>query len=498
MIETRTQNEIGDALQNTDILTTPFPDTTATKKQGVSLDRIDCYANISTVAWLIALLVLSILTYEAFGMLLELFRMNPWLRVLMFINHTLLVTNAVVLVWRIWLVLRQYRSAAVPKWEDLPTVTVIIPAYNEGECVFSTITSVAESHYPEEKVAIIAVDDGSRDDTWFWMQKAKEALGERVQVIRCAQNRGKRHALYEGFLLSKGKIIITIDSDSVIESEALLHMVAPFQDPLVGAVAGNVRILNRREGVIPRMLDVSFTYSFDFIRASQSAVNTVMCTPGALSAYRRDILMQVVDAWINQTFLGRKANIGEDRAMTNLILQEGYHVHFQSKAIVYTNVPTSYVKLCKMFLRWARSNIRETIVMTRFIFRKFRSTGAKGARVNLVLHWSTLTLLQILRIQTIVCLMASPFIFGIHLLLGAAIISIIPALVYALKYKSTNSLWAFPYGLFWIVGLWWITPYALLTPHKNGWLTRDLPQNTPKNFIQRFLKPLRRTKRQAA
>ncbi|NUM36712.1 MAG: glycosyltransferase family 2 protein [Candidatus Brocadiae bacterium] len=392
----------------------------------------------------------------------------------MFLNQTLLLINIVALLWRILLIKYQYQCVAIQKEEDLPEITVVVPAYNEGKGVLETIQSLVYSNYPESKLHIIAIDDGSHDDTWECLTEAQKRWGEKICILRFSENQGKRCALYHGFKRSKGDVLVTVDSDSILDQDSLRYLVSPFQNARVGAVAGNVRILNRKEGFIPRMLDVSFAYSFEFIRASQSCVNAVMCTPGALSAYRKDIVMLVLEEWLHQKFLGQKATIGEDRAMTNFILRAGYHVSFQSKATVYTKVPIKYTKLCKMFLRWARSNIRETLVMTAFAFKKFRSTPASGMRVNLLLHWTTLTFLQILRLQTILYFFISPYIFGVHLFLGAAIISLFPAIVYWLKYHNSNGFWAFPYGIFWILSLSWITPYAMLTPYKNSWMTRDL------------------------
>ena len=78
--------------------------------------------------------------------------------------------------------------------------------------------------------------------------------------------------------------------------------------------------------------------------------------------------MNVLDRWINQKFAGEIATIGEDRAMTNMILEQSYNVLFQN-ANVLTNTPTQFENLHKMFTRWARSNVRETLMMNRFIFK---------------------------------------------------------------------------------------------------------------------------------
>src|SRR5690606_6126378 len=107
-------------------------------------------------------------------------------------------------------------------------------------------------------------------------------------------------------------------------------------------------------------------------RSAQSMLGSVLCTPGALSAYRKEAVMACLPDWINQTFMGQPSDIGEDRAMTNMILKQGYHVQFQENAYVYTNIPKRYKNLYKMFIRWERSNVRENIMMSKFAFTDFR------------------------------------------------------------------------------------------------------------------------------
>src|SRR5690606_29300567 len=156
----------------------------------------------------------------------------------------------------------------------------------------------------------------SKDDTWYWMKKAKEQLGDRISIYQQPQNKGKRHALYRGFNLGKGEVFVTIDSDSIINTDTLRNLVSPFVvNEKCGAVAGNVRVLNNQKAIIPRMLNVSFVFSFEFIRSAQSQLGSVLCTPGALAAYRRNAVMACLDQWMNQTFMGQPSDIGEDRAM---------------------------------------------------------------------------------------------------------------------------------------------------------------------------------------
>src|SRR5690606_32245435 len=157
------------------------------------------------------------------------------------------------------------------------------------------------------------------------------------------KNMGKRHALYRGFNLGTGEIFVTVDSDSVVKTDTLRNLVSPFAvHKNCGAVAGNIRVLNNKKAILPKMLNVSFVLSFEFVRSAQSTLNSVLCTPGALAAYRRSAVFAVLPDWINQTFMGRPSDIGEDRAMTNMILKKGHHVLFQRNAYCYTNVPEKY------------------------------------------------------------------------------------------------------------------------------------------------------------
>lgn len=439
-------------------------------------DRTDRLARLITATALLVLVAVAMLTWHDLTAMFDGLRQRAWMRAFMLTGLALLLINGAALIWRIILV-RRYRPVASVPDAHLPTCTVIVPAYNEGRQVLHTLRSLMASDYPVGRLQIIAINDGSKDDTWHWICEGARAFPRTVIAVNGVVNRGKRHALSEGFDRATGQVIVTVDSDSEILPDTLRNLVSPFvANPRVGGVAGNVRVLNRHAGLLPRMLDVSFTYSFDFIRAAQSELNTVFCTPGALSAYRADLVHAVRHTWLNQTYFGRTATIGEDRAMTNLILRHGHHVTYQRNAVVLTEVPTGYKGLCKMFLRWARSNVRETLVLCRYAFTRFRDTPATGARINLVLHVLSMTVPQLLRIQTLFALTLGPVVFGTHLLLGTAAASLVPATVYLIHRRSFDGIWAIPYGVFWLFGLSWIAPWALLTSHQGGWLTRQLPR----------------------
>ncbi len=386
-----------------------------------------------------------------------------------------------VLGFRLWFAWKYRPYPPLPD-RELPKITVIIPAYNEGCQILNTVRSVMNSDYPAEKMQVICVDDGSGDDTWNWMQKAKSEFSQRIQLIRHPFNSGKRHALRSGFKNSKRPVYVTIDSDSEILPDTLRHLVSPFVlDRRVGAVAGNVRVLNIAEGCIPKMLEVSFTCAFDFIRSGQSVYGGVFCTPGALSAYRADVIKPHLTAWINQTFMGNRAAIGEDRALTNLVLSLGYRVIYQRKAMVKTKIPVSYQGLRKMLLRWARSNVRENLVMFSFITHRFRpmDSGSGWIRLFSATQLIRLTIGEGLKFALAAQLLLNPFSTAMLIAVGCLLSALLPSLVYQRQYGTWFGwLWAMSFSFFHIFYLSWISVWGLITANRSGWLTRE-NVNTP-------------------
>ncbi len=371
----------------------------------------------------------------------------------------------------------RYKPVASVSDDELPTCTVIVPAYNEGEQVYATLKSLAASDYPIEKLQLLGIDDGSQDDTWRWMQEAKKELGDRVSICQQPKNMGKRHALYRGFNEGTGEVFVTVDSDSIVSPDTLRNLVSPMvTNKNCGAVAGNIRVLNNERALLPKMLDVSFVLSFEFVRSAESNLNSVLCTPGALAAYRRDAVFACLPEWINQTFMGNPSDIGEDRAMTNMILKQGKHVLFQRNAYAYTNVPEKYKGLYKMFIRWGRSNVRENIAMAKYVFTDFRKGSKTGSRLLFLSQSFEIVMTYPFLAFMLIFIATHPILFLCSTLLSILVLSTFPMLFYSNKYKTSESFYAYAYSILYTFGLFWIAPYAIATAGRSGWLTRSLPQ----------------------
>jgi hyaluronan synthase len=356
--------------------------------------------------------------------------------------------------------------------QALPRVTVIIPAYNEGAMVEKAIYSVAASDYPADRMEIFCIDDGSKDDTWEYIHRAAQRFPGLIEAIRFPANRGKREALYAGFTRGRGEYFVTVDSDSVIQPDTLRQIVAPLaQNPKIGAVAGNVKAYNRHANLLTRMLWVRFVLSFDFLRATQSMYGFVFCTPGALSAYRREAIWPVLEEWRRQTFLGRACTIGEDRAFTNLVLRRGYHTFYQRSAVVFTMVPETYRGLCKMFIRWDRSNFRESFIQLKFMFTRYRQEHRLMPILDFFVRELEFPLTLMFVPLLMMAIYVNPLIF-VKFVAAMAVVSCVLCLYYVSVERDLDFVYGVLFSFYTFFLLKWIKPYAFLTLKDGRWLTR--------------------------
>lgn len=368
----------------------------------------------------------------------------------------------------LWL---RYRPFRAPEGAEWPKVSVIIPAYNEGPMVGRSIRSVAACDYPKDKLEVIVVDDGSRDDTFFHMQFLRREFPDLVKLVRFSGNRGKRSALVAGIRAATGEVILTIDSDSEIDPRTVHEMVAPFlADEKIGAVAGRVAVLNR-DSPISRMLEVQYTLAFDYGRAAQSVYRTVACCPGALSSFKKAVILPFMDEWENQRFLGRPVNHGEDQALTNIVLRQGYDTVYQRTAVVNTLVPTTYSQLSRMFLRWDRSYIVEGFSFARFMFTKYREK-------NRVLPIVTFFVSNLRFVLVAVAIMEAPKLFDTNVTtVGRSMVALALGAIFSAAYylrfeRSFRWIYGVLYAVFSLVALQWILPWALVTVRDERWGTR--------------------------
>ncbi|MEU5280746.1 glycosyltransferase [Streptomyces asoensis] len=240
---------------------------------------------------------------------------------------------------------RHYRKRNRRRFSWGPTVTrpvsVIVPAYNEKECIANTLKSLAKSTHPIE---IIIVDDGSDDNTSEISREAARALGmTNVRVIR-QENAGKPTALNNGVRSASYDIVVMMDGDTVFEPDAVHHLVQPFADPNVGAVAGNAKVGNR-DTVIGAWQHIEYVMGFNLDRRMYDLLRCMPTIPGAIGAFRRDAVLEVGGM--------SEDTLAEDTDITIAMHRAGWQVVYQEHAKAWTEAPGSLKQLWSQRYRWS-------------------------------------------------------------------------------------------------------------------------------------------------
>ena len=352
-----------------------------------------------------------------------------------------------------------------------PKLTIVIPAYNESENVKNSLISAIKAYYPKDKKQIIVINDGSVDDTLQYILEVKEKYPEHFELISFEQNKGKREAMAAGFRKATGDIFVVLDSDSVMHPPALYNLVSPFEDSKIGAATGKVRVLNKKDNLLTRMVGVRYIMAFDFYRSTRSTIKTVFCCTGVLSAYRREIILKNLDVWLNQTFLGEKCTYGDDRALTNITLREGYDTVYSRNAIAETTVPRTLAGFCKMVVRWNKSFTRESIVFAKFMFTKYREKNRVLPIFDFTLGIIMTSSLMVMVIFFIFYMLTAPLFF-FHFLAVIAVMGFVYMLFYIKVEKNSDFIYGVLYSFLHIFVMVWTIPYAILTLKNNSWLTK--------------------------
>jgi hyaluronan synthase len=249
-----------------------------------------------------------------------------------------------------------------------PRIAIVVPAFNEGNAVVRTIDACCRIAYPPEKVELVAINDGSTDDTWAQMNLAAARYPGRVTCIDLGHNQGKRAAMAAGIRATDAEILVFVDSDSMPAPWAVRKLVQGFADPKVGAICGLTYIRNANANVLTHMQAASYYVSFQLLKAAESVVNAVSCASGCFAAYRRSAVTPILENWEHQTLLGRPWSHGDDRALTNMVLRR-WKVIYDSEAEVWTEAPQRYHNFFKQQLRWQKSFVGESLVLVRHSWR---------------------------------------------------------------------------------------------------------------------------------
>jgi cellulose synthase/poly-beta-1,6-N-acetylglucosamine synthase-like glycosyltransferase/peptidoglycan/xylan/chitin deacetylase (PgdA/CDA1 family)/spore germination protein YaaH len=222
-----------------------------------------------------------------------------------------------------------------------PSVSVIVPAWNEAQVIHATIGSLLAQTYagPFE---IVVVDDGSSDDT---SGVARAAFGAHPQVaIHRKANGGKASALNHGIAHARGEIVVGLDADTVFPPATLAALVAPLRDPAVAAVAGNAKVGNR-VNLVTRWQALEYVTSQNLDRRALSLFNAITVVPGAVGAWRKSVV-ESLGGFSDDT-------LAEDQDLTIAVRRAGHVIAYADQAVAYTEAPDTLRALARQRYRWS-------------------------------------------------------------------------------------------------------------------------------------------------
>jgi biofilm PGA synthesis N-glycosyltransferase PgaC len=264
------------------------------------------------------------------------------------------------LLWFAYLGHAERNVLGVKKLHEMPAVSILVPAYNEGELMERALASLLEQDYPEYEVVVI--DDGSTDDT---LERAVRWEGRRgpaeVKVIT-KRNGGKATALNAGIAASKHPFLLCMDADSYLHPKTLLRAIRHFADPSVGAVAGNVKVENRGK-IITKLQALEYIEGLNLPRRAQGFVAAVNIVPGPVGMFRREALEEL-GGYETDTF-------AEDADLTLKMISEGWKVVYEDAAIAWSEAPESWIDLAQQRYRWTRGILQALRKRKRLFLRPF-------------------------------------------------------------------------------------------------------------------------------
>jgi cellulose synthase/poly-beta-1,6-N-acetylglucosamine synthase-like glycosyltransferase/peptidoglycan/xylan/chitin deacetylase (PgdA/CDA1 family) len=239
-----------------------------------------------------------------------------------------------------------------------PPVSIIIPSFNEESVCIKTVESLIAQNYPDYE--IVFVDDGSKDRS-YEILKIKYILNRRVKIYK-KENGGKATALNFGIAKAMHDIVILVDADTQFKKDSIHNLVRHFQDPKIGAVAGNVQVGNDyftqlENGVVKPKFNlltifqrIEYITSQNFFREAFELVNIITIVSGAIGAYRKSAIFEA--GGISTDTLAEDGNLSFD------VLKNGWKIVYERNAISLTEAPEDINSLFKQRIRWAFGNIQ--------------------------------------------------------------------------------------------------------------------------------------------
>ncbi len=347
-----------------------------------------------------------------------------------------------------------------------PSVAIVVPVFCEGASVLKTAKSFAELDYPADKLSVVFVDDCSTDDTLDYLKQAV-ARYPWMQLRQNPHNMGKRLGIKETVLGLKSDLVMSVDSDVIVESNVARELVRHMYSSGSDAVGGCVFVSNADETWLTRMQAVKYWVGYQFLKNIENAYDHVMCLSGCLTLYKRGALLAVDEDVASRTFLGDDVKYGEDRYLTRKLIERGYKTRLCFSARCYTKAPPDMGGYLNQQLRWRRSNMIDLLTAIPHL--------SKFNPFVLVHYLSMGTLLFFYPVFLVSKMMELDFVMP---MIGHAILVTIFAVAYEIskrdlpEFSRTSGLWFLAMAIVFPVIYITMTPLGLCTLGTTSWETR--------------------------
>lgn len=235
---------------------------------------------------------------------------------------------------------------------DLPAISIMIPAHNEGIVIVETLESMARLEYPEGKLEVIVVNDGSKDDTAELVEKMVAKYPDRLKLFNVPADkaaRGKSAALNLGLLECKHQVIGIFDADNTPQPDSILHLARQLTDnPKLGAVIGQFRCINKAKNLLTRFINLEGLAFQWIVQGGRWRMMRISTLPGTNYLIHRHLL-ETLGGWDVEA-------LAEDAEMSIRIYEEGYLIKFVPYAVTWEQEPETLKVWFKQRVRWARGN----------------------------------------------------------------------------------------------------------------------------------------------
>lgn len=356
-------------------------------------------------------------------------------------------------------------------------VVAIIPVYNEDplfleRCIESILT---QSRKPQR---LIVIDDGSTESEYKeikkWAFERSKQAGVKLYWKR-TQNGGKRHAQYVAINMARNAhVYLTVDSDGILDREAVKEGLKPFIDPHVKSVAGIVMAINNQKNFLTRFTDLWFVMGQLVDRSSMSTMGSVLVNSGVLAFYEGKTVRKNLEGYINEKFFGQRVEFSDDSMLTLYALADGRAVQ-QTSSFAFTAMPENLNHHIRQYVRWMRGAFIRTF--WRFKYLPLNSYGYWSHLfgwlqmvVTAAIFLSLFILTPILTGQILPTLILIPILVGY----GQALFYLtIRRSDETLKSQLLTYSTALPASLWAYFVLRFVRWYAIATCKRTGWGTRE-------------------------